>query len=479
MIEYVNGGDMSDGIDIKWKSVENKNIVYLLEGDTEYYRDGNEWYTTDFSSMYHDYIPEITDVSTVRIFFPRHSVDTYAKNVRYALTANTWVNGRKIHLGTSIFRRIDSLAIPTTINNGNDQYFEYVEMDIIDPYDIIYSDNWLDFRKNVCDEPTGVNNTGALLNITLYIVEEYDNKYILSEKWIGGYTVFNICNEDTEYMKLSLSKSIDPLGWQFNLVFNSEYDWLLSYLNETYGLNISHNDIQYELVLKSKDSVIPGPVIKYDNPNQLIRNNFIKTYPAPTASELKQGAVDRTGFAKVFKSWNNFEEGWFVVGSLIIYQNNEEVLSVVSNPVPLTQEIFKYFINDTKKLIDVETDMEIINYNVVNKIETNVIQLERPDNSKSNIIQPVFFKVKDTEKLTLHPAVTENICINLDDYKSKVKTFKLQIEGCIFDQIGVNQYGVLFKITGSVLPNKIINGTYYILNEEDTLVTTGKYKYVS
>ena len=97
MIEYVNGGDMSDGVDIKWKSIENKNIVYLLEGDTEYYRDGNEWYTTDFSSMHHDYIPEITDVSTVRIFFPRHSVDTYAKNVRYALTANTWVNGRKIH----------------------------------------------------------------------------------------------------------------------------------------------------------------------------------------------------------------------------------------------------------------------------------------------------------------------------------------------------------------------------------------------
>ena len=122
--------------------------------------------------------------------------------------------------------------------------------------------------------------------------------------------------------------------------------------------------------------------------------------------------------------------------------------------------------------------MEINNYTVINKIENKVVQLERPDNSKSNIIQPVFFKVKDTEKLTLHPAVTENICINLDDYKSKVKSFKLQIEGKIFDQIGVNQYGVLFKITGAMLPNEIKTGTYYILNENKVLVTTGKYNYV-
>ena len=122
-------------------------------------------------------------------------------------------------------------------------------------------------------------------------------------------------------------------------------------------------------------------------------------------------------------------------------------------------------------------NMEIINYNVINKIENKIVQLERPDNSKSNIIQPVFFKVKDTEKLTIHPAVTENICINLDDYKSKVKSFKLQIENKVFEQIGVNQYGVLFKIVGSLLPNEIKTGTYYILNEDNILVTNGKYNY--
>jgi hypothetical protein len=469
IIEYLNGGDMSDGQDIRWKSgIDN---VYLLEGDTKYYRNRNEWYHTDFTDMSNQYIPEYTDVSTIRVYIPEHSIDTYSKNAKYALTANTWVNGKKINLGTSIFRSIDTLAANDIIKDGNNQYYEYIDMDIIDPYDIIYSDRWDIFRKSVCNEPININNTGALLNVSLYIVEDCEDKFVIRDGWIGGYTAFNICNETTEYMKLNLSPSLSPLGWKFKLTLNSQYDWLLTYLYETYGLtNISHDDISYEIVLKSKDTIIPGPKIGYVNLDQIMSWNWIKNY----------NILDRTGFYEVFKSWNNFEEGWLVVGSLNVTIDGEELINVVSNQVPLTQEIFKYFVkskNITTKILD-PSDMEIINYNVVNKIENKIVQIERPNNSKSNIIQPVFFKVKDTEKLTLHPAVNENICINLDDYKSKVKEFKLQIEGCEFKQIGVNQYGVIFSVIGSSLPNKVTEGTYYVLNEDSILVTTGKYKYV-
>jgi hypothetical protein len=115
---------------------------------------------------------------------------------------------------------------------------------------------------------------------------------------------------------------------------------------------------------------------------------------------------------------------------------------------------------------------------LVNKVENKIVQLERPDKSKTNIIQPVFFRVNDTELLTIHSAVTENVCVNLDDYKSKVDTFYLQIEKCIFNQIGANQYGIIFKVVGASLPNETPEGTYYILNEDYELVTTGKYKYV-
>ena len=469
LIEYLNGSDMSDGQDIKWKS--DNDVIHLLEGDTLHYRTINEWYNTDFTDMVNTYIPESVDTSTVRIYIPEHSADTYSKNVKYALTANTWVNGKKINLGTLIFRSIDTIAVNDCIKDGNNQYYEYIDMDIIDPYDIIYSDRWDTFRKQVCNEPINVNNTGALINVSLYIVESDNDKLIMKEGWVGGYTSFNICDETTEFMKLDLEKSLEPLGWKFNLTINSQYNWLLTYLNETYGIDVSHNDIEYEIVLKSKEAVIPGPIMKYTGFNQIMKWDDIKQY-----SERSE----RTGFYKVFKSWNNFEEGWFIVGSLNVIYDGEEILNVVSNQVPLTQEVFKYFVesNNIKQIISPD-DMEIINYNVINKIENKIIQIDRPDNSKSNIIQPVFFKVKDTEKLTLHPAVTENVCINLDDYKSKVKVFRLQIEGCIFNQIGVNQYGIIFKVVGSSLPNKVAEGTYYILDENSTLVTTGKYKYVS
>ena len=473
MVEYLNAGDISDGQDIKWLASDRDNI-HLFEGGIKIYKDKNEWYSVDRSNMINDYIPEKVDVSTIRIYLPHHSVDTYVKNIKYVVTANTWINGKTINLGSFVFKHIDTIAVTETINNGEILYNEYIDMDVINPYYIAYSDDWDLFRKKVCNEPEYVNNTGSLLNVSLYIVEEYEDKYLIKDNWIGGYTSFNISEDIKDFMYLSISSNIDPLGWKFDLTFNKQYDWLLTYLYETYGLNnISHNDIKYEIVLKSNDAIIPGPILGYNDRKQIMSWDFIKNFK-------NIDNINRTGFYEVFNSWNTFEEGWFVVGSLNINKDNEEIISIVSNPIPLTQEIFKYFVKSDRILTQLinPVDMEFINYNVINKIENKIIQLERPENSKSNIIQPVFFKVKDTEKLTLHPAVTENICINLDNYKSKVKNFKLQIEGCIFDQIGVNQYGVLFKINGSVLPNEIKEGTYYVLNEDSILVTTGKYKYV-
>ena len=131
----------------------------------------------------------------------------------------------------------------------------------------------------------------------------------------------------------------------------------------------------------------------------------------------------------------------------------------------------------SEKIIEL-SDMDIKTFNVINKIENKIIQVERPNESKANIVQPVFFRVKEAEVLTLHPVVTENISINLDDYKSKVSRFILKIGDNMFDQIGANSYGILFKIKANVLPSTLTTGTYYILDENKELVTTGKYNCV-
>ena len=76
-----------------------------------------------------------------------------------------------------------------------------------------------------------------------------------------------------------------------------------------------------------------------------------------------------------------------------------------------------------------------------------------------------------------HPRFTENICINLNQFKAKVDRFILQIENTNFVEIGRIASGVIFKIIGTSLPGDLTEGTYYILNEDGEGITTGQYKY--
>ena len=117
------------------------------------------------------------------------------------------------------------------------------------------------------------------------------------------------------------------------------------------------------------------------------------------------------------------------------------------------------------------------NINAVNKIEKKIVQVDRPSDYKANILKPVYYKVKDLASLILHPSVTENICINLDTYKSTVDTFIIHIENVSFIERARTNSGVIFKIVGTNLPHSVESGVYYILNQDSELVTTGKFTY--
>ena len=517
LIEYNKGAESNDGHtttdgdDIKWYKDEEKNVVRLFEKKTNYYRVKNDWYLADtiYDDMLNTYIPELVETSNIKVYIPTHSISAYIKHIKYAITINTWINGVKVDLGTFIFKPTDTYAIPTgVIKRGNNEYYECIDFDIIDPFYLMYSDKWAQFRQIVCNEPRQLNNTGSTIYVSLFVIDEHDNRYIIKDGTIGGCTNFNIANPD-DYLTLKISMNSNPHGVNFELSVNNEYDWLLDYLYETYGITASHSDIKYELILKSKDSAIIGPTMSYTEipntrnangrymPTQVMTYNYIANETDPT----------RSGIKTFFSDWQYFEEGWSFVGSMTVYKqyiidvieynengtekkdkngnvathketHYDEIFSLVSNEIPITQEIFSTMVNGgMEKIIDV-SDMEINTYNVVNKIENKIVQIERPNESKSNIMQPIFFRVKDTETLTLHPVVTENISINLDDYKTKVDKFTLLIEGCRFEQIGSNSYGILFKIGANKLPETAVTGTYYILNENDELVTTGKYSCV-
>lgn len=108
---------------------------------------------------------------------------------------------------------------------------------------------------------------------------------------------------------------------------------------------------------------------------------------------------------------------------------------------------------------------------MVNNTTVNIIKLDSPVDAHAGIIQPVFFRVSKGSTLTLHSGVRENVAINLDRYKSAVKTFHLKIGDGVYKETGRVDAGVVFnvQVTGDY-------SKYLVLDENMTLVTTGEVR---
>lgn len=206
--------------------------------------------------------------------------------------------------------------------------------------------------------------------------------------------------------------------------------------------------------------------------------------------QQNEGSDTLEYFGYALTDWpysNNFQwkDGLKIASVLHIVLATDEGsmhIDIRSNPFTLTAERFAQLLQiSTGKNIKIQAeslqDMNVIKPKFANKTVMEVVEMTAQTDSKSNIIQPVFFRVRDLASIVVHPEVTENICINLDAYKSQVDRFYIKIEGAAFPEIGRTEMGVIFKVKGSSLPKRLTQGVYYILNENTDLVTTGKYIY--
>lgn len=150
-----------------------------------------------------------------------------------------------------------------------------------------------------------------------------------------------------------------------------------------------------------------------------------------------------------------------------------------SNPFQLTENIFAQLLSVARghHTITGLENMLINKPRIINKNIVQVVEMTAQTDSKSNIVQPVFFRTRELAALIIHPEVTENICINLDAYKAQCSRFFIKVEGTTFPEIGRTESGIIFKVQGNMLPGKVSGGVYYILNQDLDLVTTGKYTY--
>lgn len=183
-----------------------------------------------------------------------------------------------------------------------------------------------------------------------------------------------------------------------------------------------------------------------------------------------------------FKSNNDYIEGLKIVAIVhLLFEGDQGELNldIRSAAFPLTPQIFAEMISASQNthIIDIPKNMNINELRIVSKTEQKIVNMTAETDSKANIIQPVFFRVRELAQIIVHPAVTENICINLDAYKSQCERFYIKIEGTSFAEIGRTESGIIFKIQGNLLPGALSAGTYYVLNENAELVTTGRYIY--
>lgn len=564
----------------------NETCINFINDSSKVIRNGNVWIdglSAKYSSVN---IPDKLYTKKLKIYFPQFSPEVYDQNIKYVLTVNTWINGFRIVLGSFILNRIDSIASPEIIKKYNGEYYEYIEISILDPWVILYDDSWKSFRSNICHESNLLNITEAVLYFSLYPIENgEDGGYIMKDGYQGGQNSINISNSEDDYLRLTISPNIltskifcQPLKndyikslwvveeeynptslktnaqspgrcncnaigsnkayhiWQgedvsydqtpctscgctdlsegiikdvvneyllgeggdigqlivsgswmpsinCNIYYNNTYKNLQEYFEETYNVT-QPLYLEYHLVVRDKDNIYTTKIEKtsaehytfYDTGiNDKTQANIINW---PWVDEYYRKSDNNSLYMQCIVTVQ-FREG----------DSYRDFIYIRSNILPLTQELLGYFINrDPNNISETEdkniyyvnldnVDMNLYTINAVNKTINKIYQLDNPSDSKANIIQPIFFKARDAANIVIHNAVTENICINLDSFKSKVKTFIIQIENTPFTEIGRTSAGVIFKIIGNKLPGNSTSGVYYILNENGDLITNGNYRY--
>lgn len=402
----------------------------------------------------------------IKILFPDFSIETYENSPLYVFKASTYINGCEVILCQRLINRLEALAETGDLKLFNQRYFESITFNILDPMYICFDGDWVYFRENVCkwnDIATinDYNDEGCVLRTQLIpILRNNDGTYSENEKYSGGSnSIFVGMNNNELHTDLSIIE-----GKLANTIYyNSHYDSLESYIEDTYMKNLNRVENTFTIINDKGDYIDLEDVDPETDP--LNPDIFILNLPDGT-------------------NWNDYRDGMFATCMTALFDDdNNLILSMFADEFAITPEKFAVLLSGTaltSSQLENENIQELqnMNYDIVNKIENNIVEVVRPDDDSDHIITPIFVRTKDAQNLEIYTKVTENITLRLDAYKSSVKRFVLQIEGVEFNEIARSPYGITFKVIGQTLPQVEMNGTYYILNEDRVLVTTGKYTYI-
>lgn len=417
----------------------------------------------------------------LKVYFPEYKPELFVDDMNYLVEVFLNIEQHKVLLHSGIHTFLENVANETIFRQNETDYYEYFPILIPSPYEILFGDDFDGFRQAIGD--IRENITSSVINIVITPLD--DQKQIHSYVNFGT-TCLQINNGDDNYLKPRLGTNVSEpfaqplfqIDWKFNSLYEQTDEGMHQYFKETYF--IEDYVIAYEFLVYDKETNVYKDFVEYDlsagKHYELDYESCILGWEMLNFSLIARCNIQ-------FIARDEYEK--------MLAENEQRALDGRPDYVPefllelstqeysITPEVYKYFAQQSVvNNIDFgKQKMNNYTFNIVNKVNKQVVQLERPTDYKANIIKPVFYKVRDLGMLNINPEVTENICLNLDAYKSKTKYFFIQIEGVIFNQIGSISAGIVFNIVGNKLPNRVGEGTYYILNSDKEMITSGKYKY--
>ena len=491
-------GDFIFNKDFSFSSPHKSSYLFPSTPSTQLFRNENDWYDINVEGTEY---PELSR-AVVRLYFPQYSVDTFEHKTKYILSLCTYIHGVQVQLGNFLFERKDALACIPVRFDGMDEYYEYLDFNIADPRNLLFSAESAAIREAL-GQSENTNDSSSLLHVCLFVVEDDGESWIKKNDWTGGQN--SILINDPEDLTLHAKYNSKTKNIDMELTFNEDYLDLERYFAETYNCPTVACIVQY--VVADSDNIYYEQSKSYDD---------IKEYPFTFSTEQDEGSVFdsrahhpsfNASFSlafdsevipyfrgtNFFDSRDNYKKGLNIQASIMFYDRsrgqdvNNPFLTILSNKIFITPDLFASMSNENRgddnqipAFINLEEiDMNNVSLTATNKIVQEVHVFTPNDSTKNHMIQPVFYQTRNIASTIIHPAVTENIAINLDSYKSMVTRFKLQIEGVIFNEVGRTGKGVIFKVVGNMLPKENNEGMLYILNQDNDLVTTGKYTYLS
>lgn len=490
-VEYIDNSWSSDSSFLRWRDesdYDGDRFQFFVSTAENCVRSVNTWSAIDWNDHMNsqNYIPSgSVGVSSFNIYFPHHSVETYVNNNYYIAEFTTYVNGDKIILGCFLIDRRKASAYPGIKMIAGERYYEYVNLIVPDAWDIVYSDDWAPFRQSVCNEPASINNTGSLIGIELHPVFWNGDQWEKHHDFIGGSNSVLLTSNDTDYLAPHISIEADgetEPKLRIDYRFNRVYDSLEQYIYETYQTS-GPIDARTSVILHDKDSVYNYYYLSgTQNPAYVILNEPSSS----SASEIP--FTGWTGLSDTGETIEYWKDGLMLTAYFSIYSDGLPIVSVCSNRLPVTKELFSVLIKRDQSIpysVDLDSipginisinGKEMTDINVVNKIEKNIVNIQRPSDTKGGISRPVFIRVNDNgPEIQIHPEVTESIGVNLQKYKNAVKRFTMKISGVEFPESGRLGANVVFKINAGSLPSETAPGIYYILDDNKELVTFGNY----